>query len=230
MRASSASRRAIGSPGLPRPRRALSPRTTPPAGWRSRGGPRRRACATQAREAFERVLRIDPATATRTSPSATSSSRADGWPRRRAIAPAATSQFDGQWMTQAEHEAILAAAGGGIGGVAQPAGEWTRRSARRRRAPARRRLAPAPRKPSASDAEYADEGIPLWWGGGWVQDPASGRLVVQPGRPSRPPATHPPSSSAAEAAIPTAADARRDAQAAAARASRAPSTPRTPPN
>jgi hypothetical protein len=149
--------------------------------------------ATQAREAYERVLRMDPgdrdANLARGNVELDGQwvSEAEGYRARGYV------QFEGKWMTPAEQEAILRQR------VAESETARSQRAmdaqvreaeARAREAEARARAAEG----AASDDEYVDEGIPLWWGGGWGPGPGIWPPVVGPGLPPGPPPMrpHPP--------------------------------------
>jgi tetratricopeptide (TPR) repeat protein len=144
--------------------------------------------ATQAREAYERVLRIDPgdrdANLARGNVELEGQwvSEAEGYRARGYV------QFEGKWMTQAEQEAILRQrAAESEASRSQRAMDAQVREAEARAREAEARAVAA--EGEARDAEYADEGIPLWWGGGWGLGPGIWPPLVPPVRPSRPPAT-----------------------------------------
>jgi hypothetical protein len=157
------------------------------ARWASANG-----LATQAREAYERVLRIDPsdrdANLARGNVELEGQwvSEADSYRARGFV------EFEGRWITPAEQEAILrqrAAESEALRDQKAMDAQVREAEARAREAEARARAAEA----DANAAEYADEGIPLWWGGGWGPGPGIWPPVVAPppGRPSRPPSTRP---------------------------------------
>ncbi len=163
------------------------------AGWASAQG-----LATQAREAYERVLRINPS-----DPDANRArgnvemdgrwvSEAESYRARGYV------QFEGRWVTPAEQEALLRE---------RAADVEARRSqqaldAQVREAEARAREAEARARSAETDAyqaEQAQEGIPLWWGAGWgigpgIWPPVVGPPVVNPPPPppAPPPVTRPP--------------------------------------
>jgi hypothetical protein len=148
--------------------------------------------ATQAREAYERVLRIDPA-----DPDANRArgnvelegrwvSEAESYRARGYV------EFEGRWMTPAEQESILR----------QRAADLEARQSQRtmdaqvREAEARAREAEARAQAAEAGAsgEYVDEGIPLWWGGGYGPGPGIWPPIGAPGNPGLPghPGTPPP--------------------------------------
>jgi hypothetical protein len=140
-----------------------------------------RDLATQAQEAFEHVLRIDPGNASanaalgRVQVDGTWMSLEDSYRRRGYV------YYDGQWMTSAEQEVrFRARAAEDQVAAARREGEL-----RVREAEARARAAEAEARQAEADARAAETqgGIPLWWGwGGWsgFRPP-----VVRP--PHRPP-------------------------------------------
>lgn len=140
-----------------------------------------RDLGTQAQEAFERVLRIDPGNASanaalgRVQVDGAWMSLEDSYRRRGYV------YYDGQWMTSAEQEVrFRARAAEDQAAAARREGEL-----RVREAEARARAAEAEARQAEADAQTAETqgGIPLWWGwGGWsgVRPP-----VVRP--PHRPP-------------------------------------------
>ncbi len=152
--------------------------------------------ATQAREAYERVLRADPgdrdANLARGNVQLEGQwvSEVEGYRARGLI------EFERRWITPAEQEAILrqrAAESEAARGQRAMDAQVREAEARAREAEAQARAAEA----GANAAEYADEGIPLWWGGGgWGPGPGIWPPVAQPGpgrpsRPTRPPTTRP---------------------------------------
>jgi hypothetical protein len=149
-----------------------------------------RDLGTQAQEAFEHVLRIDPGNASANA--ALGRVQMDGgWMsleesyRRRGYV-----YYDGQWVTAAEQEALLRArAADDLAASARREGEL-----RVREAEARAREAEAAARQAEADAEAAttQDGIPLWWGwGGWGWSGFRPPFVRPPHRP--PPSTlHPP--------------------------------------
>ncbi|HEY7514273.1 MAG TPA: hypothetical protein VIC87_07335, partial [Vicinamibacteria bacterium] len=149
-----------------------------------------RGLATQAREAYERVLRIDPtdrdANLARGNVELEGRwvSEAEGYRARGFV------EFEGRWVTPTEQEAILqqrAAESEAARGQRAMDAQVREAEARAREAEARARSAEA----DANNAGYADEGIPLWWGGGWGPGPGIWPPVVDttPGRVPRSPST-----------------------------------------
>jgi hypothetical protein len=143
-----------------------------------------RDLATQAREAWARVLRAEPS-----HPEANAALDRvplDGsWvPEEEAWQARGYVPFEGRWVTPAEHEAIVRE---------RAADEASRREgreaeARVREAEARAREAEARAREAEAGAQGTqDEGIPLWWGwGGGVPLPP-----IDPWPPDPPP-VHPP--------------------------------------
>jgi hypothetical protein len=146
-----------------------------------------RDLGTQAQEAFEHVLRIDPGNASangalgRVQLDGAWMSLEESFKRRGYV------YYDGEWMTAAEQEARLRArAADELAASARREGEL-----RVREAEARAREAEAEAQQAEADAQAAmtEGGIPLWWGwGGWGSWGWSGF------RPPfvRPPHKHPP--------------------------------------
>lgn len=144
-----------------------------------------RDLATQAKEAFEHVLRIDPGNASanaaigRVQVDGAWMSLEDSYRRRGYV------NYDGEWMTPEEREArYRARAAEDQAAAARREGEL-----RVREAEARARAAEAEARQAEADAESAETsgGIPLWWGwGGWGGGWSGARPpVVRP--PHRPP-------------------------------------------
>ena len=149
-----------------------------------------RDLGTQAQEAFEHVLRIDPGNAPanaalgRVQVDGAWMSLEDSYRRRGYV------YYDGQWMTAAEQEARLRArAADDLAAAARREGEL-----RVREAEARAQEAEAAARQAEADAEAAETegGIPLWWGGAGGVGRAFSPPIVRP--PHRPPPTtlHPP--------------------------------------
>jgi hypothetical protein len=154
--------------------------------------------ATQAREAYERVLRIDPSD--RDANLAKGNVELDGRWVSEAEGNRARGyvEFEGRWITPAEQEGILrqrAAETEAAHGRRAMDAQVREAEARAREAEARARAAEG----EMSD-EYVDEGIPLWWGGGWGPGPGlwppvppndSRRGHRPPSETTRPPTTRP---------------------------------------
>jgi hypothetical protein len=90
-------------------------------------------------------------------------------------------QYEGEWITQAEHEAILRER------AAEDARDRERREADSRVREAEARAEEAEAQARKAEAEQASEGIPLWYG--WGAGPAywpTGPVVRPPVAPSRP--------------------------------------------
>ncbi len=159
------------------------------AGWASLARwAAERDLATQSREAWTQVLRVDPS-----DPEANAAlgrveldgdwmSEDEAWRARGYV------QYDGRWMTPAEHEALVRQR------AAEDAAERERREAdlRVREAEARAREAEARAREAEAAAEqpWSNGGIPLWWG--WGDGVA--RPPVDPGldHPAGHPPGHPP--------------------------------------
>lgn len=146
--------------------------------------------ATQAREAYERVLRINPS-----DPDANlahGNVELDGrWvPEAESYRARGYVQFEGRWVTPAEQESILrqrAADSEAARSQRALVAQVREAEARAREAEARARAA----ETEAGEAGYAGEGIPLWWGGGWGPGPGIWPPVVDPTPPAPPPVTRP---------------------------------------
>jgi len=144
-----------------------------------------RRLETQSRRAWERVLAADPA-----HPAANEALGRvllDGaWMSRdEAHRARGEVQFEGRWVTPAEHEALVRERERD----ADAARERREADVRVREAEARAREAEA-RARDAETGSREDEGVPLWWGWGggvvlppWTQDPPP---------PPSPPPTPPP--------------------------------------
>jgi hypothetical protein len=90
-------------------------------------------------------------------------------------------QYQGEWITPAEHEAILRER------AAEDARDQERRQAESRAREAEARAQEAEAQARKAEAEQASEGIPLWYG--WGAGPAywpTGPVVRPPVAPSRP--------------------------------------------
>jgi hypothetical protein len=139
---------------------------------------------TQSREAWMKALAADPS-----SPEANAALgrvEVDGvWMGRDdAYRARGYVEFEGRWVTPAEHEALVRER------AVEEESERQRREAdlRVREAEARAREAEARAREAEAAAHPADEGIPLWWGWGW-----GAGVYVPPARPwprgPRPPHT-----------------------------------------
>jgi len=150
---------------------------------------------TQARDAWERVLAIEPG-----HPQANSALgrvQVDG--RWLATDDAYRAQgfvhYEGRWVTPAEHEALLRER------AVEEAERRERNAAqaRVREAEARAAEAQARAREAEASQQPSDDGIPYWWwgygGGGTVLPPIidhPDRAPVEPPPPSRPPVTQAP--------------------------------------
>ena len=157
---------------------------------------------TQSREAWQRVLAVDPshpqanAALGRVEVDGTWMGEAEAYRARGYVS------FEGRWVTPAEHEALVRER------EAEEASEREMREAglRVREAEARAREAEARAREAEAAAQPVDGGIPYGWGwggGGWGW---GGGLVLSPdlpgapdrrpsGRPERPPVVRPTESS-----------------------------------
>jgi len=140
-----------------------------------------RGLGTQAREAYHRALAVSPL-----DPRANEGlgnvqvagrwvSEDEGYRARGYV------QYQGEWMTPAEHEAILRER------AADDARDRERQAAESRARAAEARAEEAEARAREAEAATASEGIPLWygWGGGPVAWPV-GPVVRPPVNPSRP--------------------------------------------
>jgi hypothetical protein len=163
---------------------ALDPKDR--AGWAALGRwAADQGLSTQSREAYHRVLAIDPADAEANQ--ALGNVQVNGqWMTEEAGNRArGYVQFEGEWMTPAEQQAIQAERARADSDRARAEAE-----ARARQAEARAEDAEA-RAKAAEEAQQAPEGIPLWWGWGpgpvlWPTQP-----VVPPRPAPRPAGVHP---------------------------------------
>lgn len=149
--------------------------------------------ATQARQAYERVLRTNPddpdANLARGNVELNGQwvTEAESYRARGYV------QFEGRWVTPAEQESLLRERAADVEARRSQRAldaEVREAEARAREAEARARAA----ETEAGEAEEAPEGIPLWWGSVWgpgpgVWPPVVGRPVVQPTPPPAPPPT-----------------------------------------
>jgi hypothetical protein len=90
-------------------------------------------------------------------------------------------QYEGEWITPAEHEAILREQ------AAEDARDRERREVESRTREAEARAEEAEARAREAEAQQASEGIPLWYG--WGAGPAywpTGPIVRPPVAPSRP--------------------------------------------
>ena len=90
-------------------------------------------------------------------------------------------QYDGQWITPAEHEAILRQR------AAEDAHDQKLREADARAREAEAKAQEAEARAKEAEAQQASDGIPVWyaWGGGPVYWP-TGPIVTPPNRPVTP--------------------------------------------
>jgi hypothetical protein len=147
------------------------------AGWAEAQG-----LGAQAREAYNRVLAVSPDDPRANE--ALGNVRMDGrWVSEdESYRARGYVHYGGEWMTPAEHEAILRAE------AAEDARERERREAESRVREAEARAEEAEARAREAEAQQASEGIPLWYG--WAPGPAywpSGPIVTRPiAPPSRP--------------------------------------------
>jgi hypothetical protein len=145
--------------------------------------------ATQAREAYERVLRIDPAD--RDANLARGNvdldgrwvSEAEGYRARGYV------EFEGRWMTPAEQESILRQRSADL--EARQSQRAMDAQVREAEARAREAEARAQAAEGSASGDYMDQGIPLWWGGGYGPGPGIWPPIGAPGHPGPPPPTRP---------------------------------------
>ena len=140
-----------------------------------------RGLGTQAREAYHRALAVSP-----DDPRANAgfgNVQVDGrWvSEEESYRARGYVQYGGEWITPAEHEAILRER------AAEDARDRERRAAESRVREAEARAEEAEARAREAEAEQASEGIPLWYG--WGAGPAywpTGPIVRPPVAPSRP--------------------------------------------
>jgi hypothetical protein len=135
--------------------------------------------STQSREAYQRVLAIDPSDAEANQ--ALGNVQVDGrWMTEEAAYRArGYVQFEGEWMTPAEQQAIQGERARADSDRARAEAE-----ARARQAEARAEEAEA-RAKAAEEAQQTQEGLPLWWG--WGPGPVLWPTPPRPPVPPRPP-------------------------------------------
>lgn len=140
----------------------------------------------QSREAYHRVLAVDPAHAEanealgRVQVDGRWMTEEEGYRARGYV------QFEGEWMTPAEQQAIQAERAQAESDRARAAAEERARQAEQRAEEAEARAAAAEK--AADEAAQTQEGIPLWWG--WAPGPYAWPTPPTPPRPPNPP--HPP--------------------------------------
>ncbi len=144
--------------------------------------------ATQARQAYERVIRINPSDADANL--ARGNVEMDGrWvTEAESYRARGYVQFEGRWVTPAEQESILRQRAADTEAARSQRAldaQVREAEARAREAEARARAA----ETGAGQAGSTDEGIPLWWGGGWGPGVGIWPPVVQPTPPTPPPVT-----------------------------------------
>jgi len=155
---------------------------------------------THSREAWHRVLAVDPAHPEANAALSRVQLGGEWMSESEAYRARGYVEYEGRWMTPAEHEALLQQE------AAEEAARLQNREAelRVREAEARAREAEARAREAESAGAASDEGIPLWWGwGGGAplyppfvdQPPHQGRPpggTHHPGRPApQPPGQHP---------------------------------------
>jgi hypothetical protein len=140
----------------------------------------------QSREAYHRVLAVDPANAEANAALGNVQvngrwmTEAEGYRARGYV------QFEGEWMTLAEQQAIKAERAQAESDRARAAAETRARQAEQRADEAEARADAAEK--AAQEAQQDQEGIPLWWG--WAPGPNVWPTPPTPPRPPVPP--HPP--------------------------------------
>ena len=143
-----------------------------------------RGLGTQAREAYHRALAVSP-----DDPRANAglgNVQVDGrWvSEEESYRARGYVQYGGEWITPAEHEAILRER------AAEDARDRERREAESRVREAEARAEEAEARAREAEAEQAGEGIPLWYG--WAPGPAYGPTGPIVTRPVAPPGAVPP--------------------------------------
>jgi len=140
-----------------------------------------RGLGTQAREAYHRALAVSPLDPRANA--ALGNVQVNGrWVSEdQSYRARGYVQYEGEWITPAEHEAILRER------AAEDARDRERREAESRVREAEARAEEAEARAREAEAEQASEGIPLWYG--WGAGPAywpTGPVVRPPVAPSRP--------------------------------------------
>jgi hypothetical protein len=140
-----------------------------------------RGLGTQAREAYHRALAVSPDDPRANE--ALGNVRVDGrWVSEdESYRARGYVQYEGEWITPAEHEAILRER------AAEDARDREQRAAEVNAREAEARAQEAEARAREAEAEQASEGIPLWYG--WGAGPAywpAGPVVRPPVAPNRP--------------------------------------------
>lgn len=150
-------------------------------GWVALGGwAESKGLSTQAREAYNRALAASPMDPRAND--ALGNVLVDGrWVTEdEGYRAKGFVQFEGDWVTPAEHDAILRER------AAADDADRRRHEAEAKAREAEARAAEAEAKAREAEAQQASDGIPVWyaWGGGPVYWPTG--PIVTPPRPSRP--------------------------------------------
>jgi hypothetical protein len=163
--------------------------TNDAAGWKKLAAwASARGLATQAREAYERVLRLDPGDADANLARGHVEMGGRWVTEAESYSARGFVPFEGRWVTPAEQDAILrhrAAEADTARGQRALDAQVREAEARAREAEARARGA----ETEASQAGGAPEGIPLWWGSGWRPAASVWPPVVHPPIDRHPPPT-----------------------------------------
>jgi tetratricopeptide (TPR) repeat protein len=141
--------------------------------------------ATQSREAYRRVLAVDPADAEANQALGNVQVNGRWMTEEEGYRARGYVQFEGEWMTPAEQQAITAERAQAESDRARAAAEARARQAEQRAEEAEARAVAAEK--AAEEAQQ--EGIPLWWG--WAPGPyvwpTPPPVPPRPPRPPRPP-------------------------------------------
>jgi hypothetical protein len=151
-------------------------------GWVALGAwAEERGLGTQAREAYHRALAVSPEDP-RANEALGNVKTGGRWVSEdESYRARGYVQYQGEWITQAEHEAILREQ------AAEDARDRDRREAETRVREAEARADEAEARAREAEAQQASEGIPLWYG--WGAGPAywpTGPVVRPPVTPNRP--------------------------------------------
>jgi hypothetical protein len=141
---------------------------------------------TQAREAYHRALAASPEDP-RANEALGNVKMGGRWVSEdESYRARAYVQYEGEWITPAEHEAILRER------AAEDARDRERREAESRVREAEARAAEAEARAREAEAQQASEGIPLWYG--WAPGPAYWPVgpIVRPTPPRPPTPPNPP--------------------------------------
>jgi hypothetical protein len=140
-----------------------------------------RGLGTQAREAYHRALAVSPDDP-RANEALGNVRQGSRWVSEdESYRAKGYVQYEGEWITQAEHEAILRER------AAEDAREHQQRTAEASAREAEARAEEAESRAREAEADQASDGIPLWYG--WGAGPAywpAGPVVRPPVAPNRP--------------------------------------------